>query len=216
MTGNAIYFDGATAARHDVTVDLDVSVIRIRAADGKVLAEWPYDQIEPLSAPDGVLRIGRAGSPVLARLEVHDPALAAAIDDRSVPVDRSGKSERRERTRVVGWSIAATVSLIAVAVLGVPEIANRLAPLVPWSVERKFGTAIEAQIRRSSMNATRAPHSSAGIPRGKNQDAWRSTSSWPRSRRQPPSPFRSMPPWCAATKPTPSRCRAGASTCSRA
>jgi Zn-dependent protease with chaperone function len=80
---------------------------------------------------------------------VHDPALAAAIDDRSVPVDRSGKSERRERTRVVGWSIAATVSLIAVAVLGVPEIANRLAPLVPWSVERKFGTAIEAQIRRS-------------------------------------------------------------------
>jgi predicted Zn-dependent protease len=38
---------------------------------------------------------------------------------------------------------------VLVAVLGVPEIANRLAPLVPYSVERKFGAAIDAQVRRS-------------------------------------------------------------------
>jgi Zn-dependent protease with chaperone function len=148
-SGRGIYFDGATAARHEATVELGASALRIHAADGTVLAEWPYDQIEPLSAPDGVLRIGRAGSPVLARLEVRDPQLAAAIDERSVPVDRSGRSDRRDRARVVGWSIAATVSLVLVAVLGVPEIANRLAPLVPYSVERKFGAAIDAQVRRS-------------------------------------------------------------------
>src|SRR4051812_23533082 len=119
-SGSGSYFDGATSARHDVTVELGVSALRVHAADGTVLAEWPYDQIEPLSAPDGVLRIGRAGSSVLARLEVRDPQLAAAIDDRSVPIDRTGRGERRERARVVGWSIAATVSLIVVAVLGVP------------------------------------------------------------------------------------------------
>jgi hypothetical protein len=31
---------------------------------------------------------------VLARLEVRDPQLADAIDQRSVTVDRSGRSER--------------------------------------------------------------------------------------------------------------------------
>jgi len=147
--GSGIYYDGVTAARHEVTVELGVSALRIHAADGSVLAEWPYDQLEPLSAPDGVLRIGKAGSAVLARLEVRDPQLATAIDDRSLPVDRSGRSERRERARVVWWSIAATVSLVVVAVLGVPEIANRLAPLVPYSIERRFGAAIDVQIRRS-------------------------------------------------------------------
>jgi Zn-dependent protease with chaperone function len=148
-SGSGIYFDGATAARRDVTVELGADALRIHAPDGTVLAEWPYDQLEPLSAPDGVLRIGRAGSPVLSRLEVRDPQLAAAIDERSLPVDRTGSGERRERKRVVAWSIAATVSLLAVAVLGVPEIATRLAPLVPYSVERRFGTAIDAQVRRS-------------------------------------------------------------------
>ena len=33
------------------------------------------------TAPDHVLRVGRLGSPLLARLEVRDPALAAAIDE---------------------------------------------------------------------------------------------------------------------------------------
>jgi Zn-dependent protease with chaperone function len=148
-SGIGIYFDGTSAARHQVTVELADTALRIRAADGKLIDEWGYDQIEPLSAPEGVLRIGRAGSPVLARLEVRDAALATAIDERSLPVDRSGRTERRERRRVIVWSIAATLSLIAVAVLGVPQIANRLAPLVPYPVERRLGDAIEVQVRRS-------------------------------------------------------------------
>ena len=80
-SGAGIFFDGATTARHDVTVELAPDVLRIQAADGRVLAEWPYDQLEPLSSPDDVLRLGRAGSPALARLEVRDPQLAAAIDE---------------------------------------------------------------------------------------------------------------------------------------
>jgi Peptidase family M48 len=82
ISGAGIFYDGVTTARYNVIVDPDPAALRIRAADGSTVAEWPYDEIETLSAPEGVLRIGRARNPVLARLEVRDPALAAAIDER--------------------------------------------------------------------------------------------------------------------------------------
>jgi hypothetical protein len=95
ISGPGIFYDGVTTARHNVTVEPDPAALRIRAADGSTVAEWPYDEIEALSSSEGVLRIGRARNPVLARLEVRDAALAAAIDDLSIPVDRSGRSESR-------------------------------------------------------------------------------------------------------------------------
>jgi Zn-dependent protease with chaperone function len=152
-SGTGIFYDGATSARHDVTVEPATAALRIRAADGNTLAEWPYDEIETLSAPDGVLRIGRAGNPVLARLEVRDPALAATIDDLSIPIDRSGRSERRMQRKVVFWSFAATTSLVIVAVFGVPAIATHLAPLVPYRVERLLGNAVDAQVRSMLDNS---------------------------------------------------------------
>src|SRR5436305_13806317 len=93
--GRAVFFDGLTTARYDVTVEHAPRGLRIHAADGTVFAEWPYDTLETLSAPDDVLRLGKAGNPVLARLEVRDAQLAAAIDEQSMPVDRSGRIERR-------------------------------------------------------------------------------------------------------------------------
>src|SRR5215217_1826761 len=154
-SGSGVFYDGVTSARHDVTVDAAPGALRIRAADGNTLAEWPYDEIETVSAPKGVLRIGRARNAVLARLEVCDPALAAAIDDLSIPIDRSGRSERRLQRKVVLWSFAATTSLVIVAVFGVPAIATHLAPLVPYRIERLLGNAVDAQVR--SMLDERKP-----------------------------------------------------------
>jgi Zn-dependent protease with chaperone function len=148
-SGPGIFFDGATTARHDVTVELAPDVLRTKAADGRVLAEWPYDQLETLSSPDDVLRLGKFGNPVLARLEVHDPQLAAAIDELSLPVDRSGRSERRMRTKVIFWSLAATASLLLVAIVGLPLIATQLTPFIPYALERKLGVAIDRQARAS-------------------------------------------------------------------
>jgi len=145
--GAGIYFDGVTSARKDVAVELAPAALCIRAADGALLAEWPYDAIERLAGPDGVLRLGRAGAAVLARLEVRDPQLADAIDQRSVTVDRGGHSERRMRRKVVFWTVAATVSTLLVAIFGVPAIATGLAPLVPFRIERLLGDAVDTQIR---------------------------------------------------------------------
>jgi Zn-dependent protease with chaperone function len=146
-SGPGIFYDGATSARHSVSVELDRSGLLVRAAEGHLLARWPYADLEQLAAPDGMLRLGRRGSPVLARLEIHDPALAAAVDDVSSTVDRTGASERRGRAKVILWSIAAVASLVLVGIFGVPAIADRLAPLLPYAVERKFGEALNAQVR---------------------------------------------------------------------
>jgi Zn-dependent protease with chaperone function len=149
MTGSAaaIFFDGATTARHAVTVELAAATLRVHGADGALLADWPYSEIETLSAPDGVLRIGRAGNPNLARLEVHEPTLAAAIDDRCTTIDGTGATDRRLRRKVVFWSFAAAASLVLVGVYGVPAIATRLAPIVPYRAERLLGDAVDKQIR---------------------------------------------------------------------
>jgi Zn-dependent protease with chaperone function len=143
----ATYFDGKTSARHAVTVELDPEVLTVRASDGHVRAHWPYRQLEHLSSHDGVFRLGLTGSGDLARLEIRDPAFAAAIDELSAMVDRTGRTERRGRRKVVLWSVAAVISLVLVGIFGVPAIASRLAPLIPFSVERRLGQAVDQQVR---------------------------------------------------------------------
>jgi Zn-dependent protease with chaperone function len=170
ISGPGTFFDGVTSARRDVTVELAPDALRVLGPDGSALAEWRYDRLEHRSAPDEALRLGQAGSPLLARLEVRDPQLAAEIDGRSLPVDRSGRGDRRLRMQVVVWSLAATASLLLVAVWGVPRIATELAPLVPYSVERKLGAAIERQVRASlatpgtgtTLECGSAPNEAAG------------------------------------------------------
>ena len=128
-SGQGIFFDGTSTERHEVTIELAPQALSIRAADGSVIAEWSYDQLEHLSAPDHVLRLGQAGSTALARLEVRDADLATAIDHRSLPIDRSGQSDRRMRLKVIGWSVAATavIAFAIKAIIGLrpdPEVEN--------------------------------------------------------------------------------------------
>src|SRR5476649_1064589 len=146
-SGAGIFFDGITGTRHDAVVLLGNSALQIATAGAQLLATWPYNEIEGLAAPDKMLRIGRRGNAMLARLEIVDPKFAAAVDARATYVDRTGLAQRRQRASVIGWSIAATVSLILVAYFGVPAIAARLAPILPAALDRKLGNAVEIELR---------------------------------------------------------------------
>jgi len=146
-SGPGIYFDGVTSARRDVVVELAPSGLQISDRDGHMRTEWSYEEIEGLAAPEKILRLGRRGSTTLERLEIGDPALAAEIDARAIHVDRTGSLQRRQRLRVIGWSVAATVSLLLVAWFGVPAIATRLTPLLPAPLEDKLGDAVDMQVR---------------------------------------------------------------------
>jgi Zn-dependent protease with chaperone function len=146
-SGAGVFFDGMTSMRHAVSVELDRAALLIRAAEGHLLARWPYGELEHLSAHDGMLRLGRTGSELLARLEIHEPELAAAIDEFAATVDRTGTTERRSRIKVVTWSLAAVTSLVLLGIFGVPVVADRLTPYVPLALEQRLGAAIDPQIR---------------------------------------------------------------------
>jgi Zn-dependent protease with chaperone function len=145
--GPAIYFDGTSSARNDVVVEATATGLQILSPGRPLLDEWFYPELRRQSAPDGVLRLGRSGETLLARLEIRDAALAEAIEERAVTLDRSGAAERALRRKVVGLSIAAMVSLIVTAIVGVPVLASRLMPFIPVSVEQKLGNAVDKQVR---------------------------------------------------------------------
>jgi Zn-dependent protease with chaperone function len=145
--GPVTYFDGITSARQAVTVEATEEGLFIRSAEGILIDGWRYGELRAVSAPKHLLRLARAGHPVLARLEIRDPALAHLIDERAETLDRTGRAERYLRNRVIGWVLAATVSLVLVAVYGVPALSDRIAPLIPLSVEHRLGLAVDAQVR---------------------------------------------------------------------
>jgi Zn-dependent protease with chaperone function len=146
-SGSAIFFDGVTSARRAVMLELGETALQVREPAGEALAEWPYGALAAYAAPDGVLRLGRAKSPVLARLEIHDRDLAAAFTARAGRIKQFGAVEPRTRVKVVGWSLAAVTSVLLVAIFGVPAIVERVAPIVPVRVEQRLGASVDAQVR---------------------------------------------------------------------
>jgi Zn-dependent protease with chaperone function len=146
-SGSAIFFDGVTGARRTVKVELGATALEVHGPPGEALAEWPYGELAAYAAPDGVLRVGRAKSPVLARLEIHDHVLAAAFTAHAGRIKQFGAVEPRTRVKVVGWSLAAVTSALLVALFGVPAIVERVTPIVPVRVEQRLGVSVDAQVR---------------------------------------------------------------------
>jgi hypothetical protein len=208
--GPAIYFDGTCSARHDVKVEAVAAGLRITAKQsaGRVLDEWAYADLRRMSSPDGVLRLSRCGETLLARLEIRDPDLTCAIEDRAETLDRGGAGERRLRRKIVALSFAAGVSLVVTAIYGVPELATQLVPFVPTSVERKLARRSIRTSTQRSIRSILAPPSPAAVARAYCRAAPRSTLSSASSR--PLQRFRSSFASMSFAAPSlmPWRCRA--------
>lgn len=143
-SGAAIYFDGASSKRRAVT--LGVAARLEISEDEQLLAAWAYDDIRRADGPSGLLRLGCLTAPALARLEIRDAALAAEIEPRCVHLDENTPG-RRGVAAIVGWSVAAAVSIVLVVLFGVPLAADRMAPLVPDAFEQRLGKVADAQIK---------------------------------------------------------------------
>ena len=153
----AVFYDGTSSRRHAVQLGLQDKLDII--GNGAVLAAWPFADIRRVDGVAGVLRLSCQSAPSLARLELRDTALTEALilccphlDDNTVG--------RRGLAAIIGWSIAATVSIVAVIWFGLPLAADRLAPLVPPALERRIGDAAEGQI--SAMFGGKACTGTAG------------------------------------------------------
>ena len=85
-------------------------------------------------------------APALARLEIRDAAVAAELVSRCAGIDDNTPG-RRGVAAIVGWSLAAAVSIVAVVLFGVPLAADRLTPLVPDAFERRLGDVADSQVK---------------------------------------------------------------------
>lgn len=141
---SAVYFDGKSSRRRLVRLafkdQLEIN------DDGTTLARWPFAEIRRADGAAGVLRLSCLAAPELARLEIHDAAAAAELISRCPLIDEN-IAGRHGVAAIVGWSLAAAASIVAVVLFGLPLAADRLAPLVPDVFERRIGDAAEGQIR---------------------------------------------------------------------
>jgi Zn-dependent protease with chaperone function len=139
-----IFFDGVSSRRRQVTLTLG-DALEI-AEEGGAPVRWAYADIRRADSPAGVLRLACTSAPSLARLEIRDAALAADVTARCMRLDEH-QTSRRGVAKIVGWSVAAAVSIVCVVLFGVPLAADRLAPLVPKPIERRIGDASEVQVK---------------------------------------------------------------------
>lgn len=139
-----IFFDGASSRRRQVTLTLGDALAILE--EGGTPVRWAYADIRRADSPAGILRLACTTAPPLARLEIRDTALAAEVTARCTRLDEH-QTTRRGIAKIVGWSVAAAVSIVCVVLFGVPLAADRLAPLVPKPVERRIGDAAEVQIK---------------------------------------------------------------------
>jgi hypothetical protein len=144
----SVYFDGVTSALHEVTVACTPTGVQIRNPDDdRLIVEWPYERLKHLNAPDHIFRIGLRKSDKLERLEIEDQDIAHTIDLACPDIDRSGASVRSERRKAIVASFAATAALVLVAFYGIPQIADRVAPILPQGIETRLGRAADTQVR---------------------------------------------------------------------
>ena len=141
---NAIYFDGLSSRRRLVTLKFRERLELDEPDQPKVA--WSYEDIRRADSPTGILRLFCLAAQPLARLEIRDAALAGELVARCPRIDEN-RPGRGGVVPIVGWSLAAAASIIAMVWFGVPLAADRLTPLVPQSFERRLGAVADGQIR---------------------------------------------------------------------
>jgi Zn-dependent protease with chaperone function len=142
--GSAIYFDGMSSQRRLVTLAFKDQLELHEPPE--TTTKWSYADVRRADSPSGILRLTCLTAPALARLEIRDAAVAAELSSRCTRLDENIPGRRGVAT-IIGWSLAAAVSIVVVVLFGVPLAADRLTPLVPQAFERRLGDVAEGQVK---------------------------------------------------------------------
>lgn len=142
ITGAGTFYDGLTPAARPVGFRLDSAGLTLFDAAGRRIELWPRDDVTRIDAHGPVVRLAhRTGD---ARLEVTAPTLLPLL--RAARIDIHGRSDARTRRKILGWSLAAAVSLVWLVVWGIPAIGSQVAALLPVSTEIRLGEVVRPQI----------------------------------------------------------------------
>jgi Zn-dependent protease with chaperone function len=139
-----VYFDGMSSRRRAVVLGFS-DQLQINE-DEQAIAAWSYADIRRADSPSGTLRLTCLTAPALARLEIRDATVAAELTARCTRLDENIPG-RGGIAKIIGWSLAATVSIVVMVLFGVPLAADRLTPLVPQALERRLGEAADGQVK---------------------------------------------------------------------
>src|SRR4051794_3854992 len=110
----AIFYDGFAAKPRPVGLHFAADAVEI-LEDGATAARWAYAEIRRLPPAASRLRLRNLAGPELARLEVEDEAAAAELLRRS-PQAEEGTTDRGTILWILGWSLAATASIVLTAI----------------------------------------------------------------------------------------------------
>ncbi|HZB62013.1 MAG TPA: metalloendopeptidase, partial [Microvirga sp.] len=139
---DAVFYDGESARRR--TVSLQVTASSLDIHDGERIASWPTDVVRRKDAPEGILRLTLDGGPELARLDIADPGDQAAV---LAQCHHLAVRDTERTGRILFWSAAAVASIFVSVFFLFPIMAERMTPLIPLSVERRLGNAVDNHVR---------------------------------------------------------------------
>jgi Zn-dependent protease with chaperone function len=142
--GSAVFFDGMSNRRRRVVIALEEQLGI--SEEETIIARWAYADIRRVDGPAGIVRVACLSAPALARLEIRDVALAAALISRCGRLEEN-RPDGRGVAKIFAWSLAATISIILVVLFVIPFAADRLTPLVPQALERRLGDAAEVRLK---------------------------------------------------------------------
>lgn len=145
MSGAGVYLDGHSARPKRVTVDPGADSLRIIGPDGEILAVWDNASVRRIEGPGDVLRLRQAVDGG-ARLEVVDREFARRLREVCPDLEHREAIDGRRRRHIVVWALAACVSIVPVAIYGVPMVAERLVPFIPPTVEARIGAAAKRNL----------------------------------------------------------------------
>jgi len=138
---SAAFYDGRSNRRRNVTLRFG-GALDIAEQDA-VIESWPYDQVRRADGPPQLMRLRSMSALPLARLEITDTATQGFVAAycRSLDVGVAGG----HTLKIVGWSLAAVASILLLVFFGIPFVADRLAPALPYALEQRIGDAVDKQ-----------------------------------------------------------------------
>jgi predicted Zn-dependent protease len=143
VDGTAVYYDGTSSRRRAVKLTF-AHTLEIRE-EGAAPVTWAYADIRQADGAPGIVRLACVSAPALARPDIRDASVAAALLSRCSQLS-AAHADRRGTAKIVGWSLAAAASIVALVLFVIPLAADWLTPMVPHAMERRLGDAAEIQI----------------------------------------------------------------------